>query len=406
MNDDDQMISVQEAEQIIRQNLRTFPIIKYPLEKACGAVLREDLFADRDQPPFDKSIADGLAIKFSAWEKGRREFKIAGIQAAGDAICVLKNENECREIMTGAVVPRGCDCIVPAERISLQNNVAKIDSDAVIGRDDNIHRQGSDDKKGSLILSKNCLLTPARIGVAASIGKSTIKITKKIKIAIVATGDELVEINRPIKSYQTRLSNSYALAAIFSQNIFCETDMFHIKDNVQQLKIRLKSILAKFDAVVLSGGVSMGKFDFVPKALTELRVRVLFHKVAQKPGKPFWFGKSKSGKLVFALPGNPVSTQICAYRYVVPALQEASGLAPREKEWAILNQGIDTKTDLALFLPVKISSQEGKNLITLASISGSGDAVALANADGFVELAAGQRNFLKGTSVRLFRWKT
>jgi molybdopterin molybdotransferase len=230
-------------------------------------------------------------------------------------------------------------------------------------------------------------------------------VTAKPKIAVIATGDELVDIGRKtIKPYQIRLSNSYALDAALRQTGLCDARMFHFIDDKKILRREIKKILNQFDILVLSGGVSMGEFDYVPQVLAELGVQVLFHKVAQKPGKPFWFGKNKKGKIVFALPGNPVSTQICAHRYVIPYLHKIAGL-PYNGYWAVLDEDLSAKTDLTYFAPVKIFSEDNGTLrATPVATGGSGDYASLSQADGFLELKAKQKHFPQGFVAPFYSW--
>ncbi|OGX27843.1 MAG: hypothetical protein A3D10_07260, partial [Omnitrophica WOR_2 bacterium RIFCSPHIGHO2_02_FULL_48_11] len=336
-----------------------------------------------------------------------RQFRIAGVQPAGQKALAVKRAGCCVEIMTGAVVPAAFDAVIPVEQIKIVNKVAVVSPHWKVCKGDHIRRQGSDCKKGATLLKVCSVLGPQQIGIAASVGRSKLKVTARPRIAIISTGDELVDIGVSMKPFQTRLSNSYALEAAFLQTGFCETEIFHIKDNLKEMCGRLAQILKKFDVIVLSGGVSMGKFDYVPQVLKKLKVRVLFHKVTQKPGKPFWFGKSQEGKPVFALPGNPVSTQVCAYRYVLPYLRKSIGLRSGLTELAVLSQVFEVKTDLTYFLPIQFDSNaQGKVWAKPVTIGGSGDFAALAKSQGFVELAAGKRKFPKGSLVKLFCWKT
>ncbi len=399
------MISVQQADRIISQNVKDFPAIGKPLGRALGALLREDIKADRDIPSFNKALMDGIAISFSSYREGQRRFTIEGIQSAGhQTIQRAHREDHCIEIMTGAVVPEGYDCVVPIEDVQIKKGEAFLKEKILLRPLQNIRLKAADYTKGQILLKKGASLLAPQIGICASVGKNLVKVSRAPKIAIISTGDELVDIHaKAIKPFQVRQSNAYALEAAFKTNFF-EAQMFHIKDDPKVLLKEINSILKKFDCLVLSGGVSMGKFDYVPRVLKDLGVNVLFHKVAQKPGKPFWFGKTKSQKLVFALPGNPVSTVICAYRYVIPALKNGLKIE-KEEEWAILNQDFKVRTDFTFFLPVKkIPNKTRQLLVNPVAFSGSGDFVALGNADGFVELPAGQKLFKKGLAVRFFPW--
>ncbi len=400
------MISVNAAEKIILEKVKLFPVVSVALDECLGMVLREDIYADRDQPPFDKSLADGIAVSSKAWQRGIKSFLVEGIQPAGKKPLKIKCHDGCVEIMTGAVVPKGLDAVVPVERISVEGKIATIAPGWEARRGDHIRPQGSDAGKGDLFLKKGTVIGPQHIGILASAGKYKVKVSRSPAIAIISTGDELVDVGKSVQFYQTRKSNSHALKAILTKTGYSNAKMFHIKDNIKQLTVQSRKVLKDFDVVILSGGVSMGKFDYVPLVLKDLKVKVLFHRVAQKPGKPFWFGKTTDGKPVFALPGNPVSTQMCACRYVLPYLKKASGVSKSLHAWASLAENFAVKTDLAYFLPVRLSSgQEGKlQAHPVANYSGSGDYAALADADGFAEFPSGVNNFMRESTIKIFLW--
>jgi len=370
------MISPSEAHRLILHNAKLFPVETIPLSKAVGRVLRENIISDRDQPPFNKSLMDGIAISYDTWQKGQRTFNVEAIVPPGIAPKPLKDHTHCVRIMTGAVIPKGCDCVIPIEQINIEGDVAQSRDWTMIKKYQSIRLQGTDGKKGEILLKSGCRLWAPHIGIAASVGKVKVKVSALPKIAVISTGDELVDIQKPIKQYQTRLSNSYALQALLNQAQLGDVQIFHLRDNENLLLQGIKNILSKFDVLILIGGVSMGDFDYIPKVLGQLGIKQLFHKVSQKPGKPFWFGLAKNSKAVFALPGNPVSTQICAYRYVIPYLKKASGLEVKQEFIPVLDR-VNIQSDLTHFLPVA----QGR----LITISGSGDFSSLAKADGFVE---------------------
>jgi len=401
------MITVQEADKIIFKGVKEFPPCHVPLLGAFGMVLREDLLADRDQPPFDRVTMDGIAINFASFESGNRSFEVEEIQKAGSPSVTLKDKNGCIEVMTGAPLPSGCDCIVPVEDISVDNGQAQLQEKLQLTRLMNIHSMGLDRKQGECLVKKGCRLLPPQIAIAAAIGKSQVLVTQNPKVAVIGTGDELVDIDQKPQDFQIRQSNSYALKSALELNGYPEVARFHIKDDKDELKTRLGDILKNFDVLVLSGGVSKGKFDYIPEILNSLGVKMLFHKVKQRPGKPFWFGKSKEGKPVFALAGNPVSTQIGVYRYVLPYLSRAVGVQNIVPEFAILDQDVKIDTALTYFLPVKIKdTQDGRLIVQPIFPNGSGDFASLAQSDGFIELAAETYQFSKGTIAELMRWKS
>ncbi len=400
------MIAVHEAEKIISQNVRVFPTAASPLHQALGQVLREDIFADRDLPPFHRVAMDGIAISFASWQGGNSTFPVEGILKAGQAPFPLRNKNGCIEVMTGAVLPPESDCVVQVENIRLTDNTAKLMDGIRLRPMQNVHEKASDEKAEALLISQGCLLNSTHIAVAASVGKSTLRVGRQPRIAIIATGDELVEIDTHPQAHQIRLSNSHALQAALHQHHFQKISLFHLHDDRTQLTERLREILDRFEVLILSGGVSMGKFDYVPAVLAELGVAPLFHKIRQQPGKPFWFGKGSKGQPVFALPGNPVSALVCFYRYVGPELERALGLTDPRKEQAALDKSIDFEKPFSYFLPVKLhTDSRGRLMAEPVPTNGSGDYASLVKSDGFVELDAETNHFPGGTVVNLFRWR-
>ncbi len=400
------MVSVDEAEKIITQSSVLFPAGECSLLEVQGHILREDIYSDRDQPPFDRVTMDGIAIDFSDYQNGVTEFKIVGMQNAGIPALNLETGHTCIEVMTGAVLPNGCNCVIPYEKISIGENVATLTSDLPLKLNQNIHAQGSDNKKGDLVLKSGTPLCSPHIAILSSVGKSSILVDQKPKIAVIATGDELVGVEDAPESHQIRKSNTYALHAALKNMGHKHVNDFHVNDNKVELKECLANALAAHDVLVLTGGVSMGKYDFIPEVMGELGVDVLFHKVKQRPGKPFWFGVYQGSKLVFALPGNPVSAIICFHRYVIPYLRRASRAYNQKQEYAVLSEDFDFDKPFTYFLPVNIEySKAGEIKAFPLTTHGSGDFGALAETDGFVELPADTNHFPKGYAAPLFRWR-
>jgi molybdopterin molybdotransferase len=400
------MITVEEADTIISANIKEFPSVRIPLEEAFGMILREDLTADRDLPPFHRVMMDGIAVHVSSCLAGHNNFPIEGIQKAGDPALTLKDSSSCIEVMTGAVLPAGCDCVIPVESVEIVNGKAQVNNECKPSLMMNVHAQGSDHESGAKLVLKGARLLSPQVAVAAAVGKTKVLVSQPPKIAVIGTGDELVGIDQKPRAFQIRQSNSFALQAALQLQGYDLVTRFHMKDDKQAMRKQLSQILGDFDIVVLSGGVSMGKFDHVPEVLKDIGVEVLFHRVKQRPGKPFWFGKSKEGKPVFALPGNPVATQIGAYRYVLPYLGRAAGALEAFREYAVLDEDVEIKTALTFFLPVKIESgKDGRLAARPVFPSGSGDYASLVSSDGFIELPADTFQFAKGTTGRLYRWK-
>ena len=400
------MLTPAQAEELIGQHLQCLPIESLPLAQCAGAVLRENIYAERDAPPFDRVAMDGIAVDSSSFSGGVRKLRIQATQAAGDSPLVLGSRSSCIEVMTGAVLPNGCDSVVPVEELTIQDGHAELAQGVSIEPWQNVHRRGSDTRQGALLVSVGVRLRAPEIAIAAAAGMPRIRVSSQPMLAVISTGNELIEPGEPVLPHQVRRSNAYAIVTELRAHGFQRVADDHITDDLVELKRRLKFHLETHDVLVLSGGVSMGKFDLVPQALDELGVRPIFHKVAQRPGKPLWFGVAGSGAAVFALPGNPVSTLVCLRRYVIPALFASLGqapLAPPEK--IALGAPVTVTPALTFYMPVRLELDDwGRPWAIPQPTNGSGDFTSLAGSDGFVELPPGPNTYAKGFITRLHRW--
>lgn len=393
-----------EAESLIRRHVQRLPVESRPLASLAGAVLARSVRAERDQPPFDRVTMDGIAIASEDWRGGQRRFRVAGIQAAGQPTRSLP-PGECLEVMTGAVLPPGSDCVIPVEKISQVDGWAEVDPAAAVEPFENVHTRGLDCREGDLLLAPGTRLGAPELAVLASAGLPRAEVHAEPRIAIVSTGDELVEPGEPIEAWQVRRSNSYALRAALALRGHARIAEDHLPDDPRILAERLGRHLASHDVLVLSGGVSMGRFDYVPRTLRELGVTEVLHRVAQRPGKPLWFGVGPAGQAVFGLPGNPVSSLVCLVRYVVPALQAAAGLVARPVEPVALGAAFRVKPALWYFLPVQLDSNPSLGTVALPRpTGGSGDFISLLGTDGFVELPPGPAEYPAGHVAPLHRW--
>jgi molybdopterin molybdotransferase len=222
---------------------------------------------------------------------------------------------------------------------------------------------------------------------------------------IISTGDELVEINRSPEPHQIRRSNVYRLRATLDQ-LGIPADTHHMKDNYEEIAEKLRQIAAEYEVIILSGGVSKGKFDYLPDVLEDLGVKKLFHRIRQRPGKPFWFGESPKGKLIFALPGNPVSSFLCTHRYFIPWLRKCLGYPDRSQPHAILKEDFTFTPDLTYFLQVRVDyDEQGRIWATPEEGNGSGDLANLVDADAFLQLPRGRNEFKAGEVFPLFFYR-
>ena len=396
------MISVEEAEIIILEQAGDYGAEIVPFELALGRVLAEDIKADRDLPPFNRVTMDGIAISYDAIENGFSTFRVKATQAAGGHPVDIDEHSECIEIMTGAVLPPSSDTVVRYEDLEMRAGLATLVTNE-IKRGQNIHYKGNDKKQGDVVAGLGGLVTPAIIGLVASVGETELRVKKLPRIAIISSGDELVEVSDTPSAHQIRRSNGYTVKSVLKQHGL-DADTLHIPDEPEEIKKRLNFCLENYDVLLLSGGVSMGKFDYIPKALEDLNVNVLFHKVQQRPGKPFWFGRHNDGQLVFAFPGNPVATFMCLHRYFLPWLNTSLGLETKSQH-AVLNNRYGFHLPLKCFLQVKLHYNEYCQLMaTPVEGNGSGDFANLADTDAFMELPQERNEFKKGEVFKIWRF--
>jgi molybdopterin molybdotransferase len=401
------VLTPSDAERLILDAIPLFHREDCAISDAHGRVLRGDLKADRDMPPFDRVTMDGYAVRSSAVAASVTRFRVEATQAAGMRPFTLTDADEaCIEVMTGAVLPEGADCVVPYEDASREGDWAVLSpSGAAVGAFRNVHQRGSDHRAGEVVVRGGVRITGREVAVAAACGYPALPVTHSPKVAVVSTGDELVEVDALVAPHQIRRSNDYSLRAALIQAGYPRADRFHMRDIRHEIEHTLWHLLAEYDVLLITGGVSKGKFDFLPSELERQGVRKILHGVAQRPGKPFWFGLSGRMTPIFALPGNPVSSYTCLHRYVLPALGHASGLNPRALLTVSLGEKVVFKPRLACMLAVRLSSGPRAELVaTPASVGTSGDFAGLVGTDGFVELPADQDEFPEGYLVPFRPW--
>jgi molybdopterin molybdotransferase len=399
------MISAGEAESLIRARLAGFPSQHRSIDSAAGAILREPILAERDQPPFDRVTMDGIAIRFDDFARGTRSFAVAGMQAAGMSSMTMDRSNACIEVMTGAVMPEGCDTVIAVEQTRRDGSQLLLAPDYQPQRGQFIHRRGSDCRAGDTLVEPGTVLRAPEMAVIAANGYATVAVTRQPRVAILATGDELVDVGDAMTPWQIRRSNDRALAALLASRGLRDVHLAHVVDDHDVLKAAIAKQLDTRDVLILSGGVSMGQRDYVPEVLRELGVERVFHKIAQRPGKPMWFGIGPQGQAVFALPGNPVSVLVCGTRYVMPGLLDAMGYVAKPPPRVVLAAPIDFAAALTYFVPVRLQSDaSGRLMATPLPPQTSGDFSALSQTDGFVELPANQQHFPAGFIAAYYPW--
>ncbi len=395
------MISVEQAGELIAAELPAYPVESIPLAQTSGRVLRQLVKAERDQPPFDRVTMDGIAYRYTDLA---RSFPLLGRVLAGDAPLALEDPEGCLEVMTGCVMPDGADTVVPVEQISISNNQVTLNADCRPRAGQFIHNRASDHPASSTLLTPGQIIGMPEMAVLASAGLATVEVSYQPSVSIVATGNELVAAGDPIAPHQIRLSNGPAIQSGLDRNGFNRHACHHLPDSPALLKKHIGSLLREDDILILSGGVSMGKADYVPQVLKTLGVRQVFHKVTQRPGKPFWFGVSNEGKPVFALPGNPVSALVGFRRHILPAMFLSMGAKPSPPEMIALGEDQRFKPALTAFVAVSLSATANGMRANPKPSNTSGDFAALANTDGFVELDRARELWLEGEFVPFYRW--
>ncbi len=366
---------------------RDFGVETVDLADSIGRVLKADIVADRDIPAGNLATMDGIAIRYDHFITGTRVFRISATQAAGSPPVHVSRATDCIEITTGAELAPDLDVVIPYEQLNLAHSRATLESDDV-RRWQYVRRRGEDTRTGGVLVKANCVMGAKELAIAATVGATKVTVGRLPRVAVITTGDELVDVQIAPASYQIRRSNSLAIATALHQRLTVQPDSLHLPDKPTVLRRQLASCLDSYEVIIICGGVSKGAFDYVPDVLAELGVKRLFSGVKQKPGKPLWFGVHPRGAIVFALPGNPLSSFLCLHRYVLPWLYRAMGI-PSKPLHARLERDISFEAPLQFFPLVSLRlDRQGQLLARPVKFNSSGDLTGLADADAYIELPA------------------
>jgi molybdopterin molybdotransferase len=389
------MIDVKTARDLIQKHTQALPAVRRALNESLGFILAEDVVAPIHTPPFDQSAMDGYAFCFADWQEGKA-LRVAGIVAAGDSgESALVHGTACR-IFTGAPVPRGADTVVMQEKVALSEDGILI-LDQEIQKAANVRPLGSETNKGDVAMYRHSQLTPAAIGYLANLGITEILVFAHPRISIIITGKELNQpgdLLLPGKVYE---SNSFSLSAAVQQQQLDRPSVLFVDDDKDATKLIIEKALRECDLLLLTGGISVGDFDFVGESLLACGVEQVFHKIKQKPGKPLYFGK-KGHLPVFALPGNPAAVLTCFYEYVLPCIKLLMG----NKNAALtlylpLLKAYHKKKGLTHFLKGRV---EGRGVLPLsAQESYKLNSFSLANS--IIELDGEKEDFKEGELVKV-----
>lgn len=368
------MISVEEALSLILSQIKQMGTERVSITSALGRVIAEDVYAKRNNPPWDNSAMDGYAVLFEDIKGATREkpatLKVIEELAAGYVARNTVGRGEAVRIMTGAPVPKGAETVVMVEDTEKDGEMVKIFRESPIG--ENIRRAGEDIKAGEVVVPQYTLVRPAEVGIMATCGRAFVSVYQRPRVAVISTGDELVDVDEDVSEGKIVSSNSYTLASMAAE---CGALPFQIgiaKDTKDELRAKLLEGL-NADVIITSGGVSVGDFDFVKDVLKELGSEMKFWQVAMKPGKPLAFG-TIGGKPAFGLPGNPVSCMVCFEQFVRPSLLKMMGHGNiyRPMIDAILKEDLRKKTGRKHFFRAFVKMEGGRYTVTTSRDQGSG----------------------------------
>ncbi|MDY0016328.1 MAG: molybdopterin molybdotransferase MoeA [Candidatus Delongbacteria bacterium] len=392
------MIELEKAFELVIENCRTLPEIELTVHECLGYICAEDLYAKLDMPPFDKSSMDGFAFK---WTEGKNKYINDGIIPAGEPSDEPLEEGHCIAIMTGAPLPFGADTVIPVEITEKAGDKIRFTYPAK--KYANVSYKAEDIKKDALIFPEGKKIRTQDIALLVAAGFFNIKVYKLPEIAILNTGSEIIEPGQPLKYGQIYNSNGTMLS-VMAQNIGINAEYIGIAgDDERSLSLKLTEGL-KSDILLISGGVSMGEFDLVPKVLESLGVKKIFHKVAIKPGKPVFFGKTDKC-LVFGLPGNPLSNFVGFELFVKTAVRKMTGeteLLPVYGE-AELTAEFRHKGDRDNYYPAVLKNIEGRMFIDPVHSNGSADITSLSKANCFLIGATGKKSYIAGDIIYYLR---
>jgi molybdopterin molybdotransferase len=374
---------------------------------ACGnRVLAEAVFADRDQPPFDRSTRDGFAMR--AADSGSRSLRVAGQVRAGEQWDGSPLERGAAiQIMTGAPIPSGADAVVMVEHVERSGESIRLTGGRTVRSGENIVQRGSEARMGEIVLPVGTLIEGAEIALAAACGRPSLSVFRKPRVAIVATGDELVEIDTTPEPQQIRNSNSYGLAALVTQAGGEAVRMPIARDSRPELEEIIGSA-RRCDLMLLSGGVSMGEYDLVEEVLQTLGAEFFFTGAKMQPGKPVVFGRlpavdDLSAQFFFGLPGNPVSAQVTFHCFVEALLRAMGGAAEHGPRFAqaTLTEDATGKPGLMQVLPARLTPNRLRPEVRLVGWQGSGDLAANARANCYAVLPPEKERFAVGDVITI-----
>jgi len=400
-------ISPQKAWGIIRSCVKPLGSIRIPLNDAFGYCLAQDVRADRDMPPADRSAMDGYALRAADLTGYPCNLRLIGEVAAGSSQRPKVAPGCCTSILTGANTPPGSDTVVKIELTSLDGEIVTIHEPTKAFM--NVRKRGEEAVKGDVLLSAGTILSPAAVGVCATVGLASPKVRRQPKIALLCTGEELRDVSQTVGAHQTRNSNGPVMQAILAREGFASVTHEIVPDDPQLTIDALRRATDNADMTILSGGVSVGKYDYVPDSVAAIGAKLRFHQIQMKPGKPVLYATRGRNAHIIGLPGNPVSVLTSMHVFVLPALRLLAGVNPE-----------NARSTLRVPLAGKVKSRSGRTLMALGRIvnkrsgpvvepvgsMGSADVYAAASADGVITVPASKTELPAGTIVDFLPWRS
>ena len=398
-----EMISVAEALAAILRNTPVAATQSIPVVNALGRILADDVVSEIDVPPYTKSLMDGFALAADGLSDGTNLRVVEEIMA-GDWPTQPIQSGTAARIMTGAPLPTGANAVVPLENVEQPNSGSvSIQLDSV-ANGQNVLQQGCITQKGATVLNAGRRLSAIDIGLLSEVGAASVTVQPVPRVAVLATGNELVPVGQPLGSGQIRNSNGPMLCGLVHQSGSEASDLGIGRDDFEEIK-RLVETGLQQDILLLSGGVSAGDKDLVPAVLRELGVKCVFHKVRLRPGKPLWFGVFPANDrdvLVFGLPGNPVSSFACFWLFVRPALAALSGLSPQQTtqhRTMTLQCDFEHHGGRETYFPGRIAQHGAEPVVEPLPWKGSADLLTVTQADCLIRFPAGERQYAPGEAV-------
>jgi len=400
------MISVAEAIEIVRQQTLRLSTEQVPLDELLGRVLAEDVVADSDLPPFDRSQMDGYAVRAEDVKAAPVRLRIVGESAAGRGWHNQLEEGQAVRIMTGAPVPAGADSVQQVELTTELKDGTVVELQETVELGKSIVKRGAETKAGEVVLNAGTVINAAMMAVLAAFGYATVEVFRRPRVAVLATGTELVSVDQTPGQDQIRDSNNYSLSAYAALAGATVERMPLTGDETSLLKKQIAEAAKRCDLIVTSGGVSMGVYDVTKSALKELDAEIFFERVALRPGKPTVFARLPNGTLVFGLPGNPVSVAVTFNLFARTALLTMQGAADPtlKRETAALARSVKGTTDRASYLPAQLTTNDDAELIAFPlKWGGSSDLVAFALTTALLIVPANIKSIEAGSLVTVLR---